>query len=145
MKPQRRNYKAWTRASFLILLGCIPATYLCFFALPLAISGIFGFIAGDGWLSLGMGIWGIAGVLGTLSLWTISLGFPSPIPYFGLIVGVVANVLIPVLLPFSDPSFLFSLDLLIMFGPTIVAIYLWIELVYTAFRLGAKDRAKVTS
>jgi hypothetical protein len=58
---------------------------------------------------------------------------------------VVANALIPVLLPFSDRSFLFGLDLLIIFGPTIVAIYLLIELVYTAFRLGAKDRAKVAS
>ena len=87
MENKRRKYKAWACITFLILFGCVPATLMAYFAVPLALSGVFGFIAGDGWLSLGAGAWGLMGVLGTFSLWTISLGFPSPILYIGLLIG----------------------------------------------------------
>ena len=129
----------------LVLLGCIPATILCYFALPLAISGVFGFVSGHGWLSLAVGIWGAAGVLGTLSLWAISLGFPTPLRYVGLIVGIAANLPILAMFPRSYASLWFSGDWIVLFAPSIVAVYLLAELTYSAYRLGAKNTASTSS
>lgn len=145
MNTQGRKYIAWIRASLLILLGCIPATILCYFALPLAASGVFFFITGGGWLYLATGAWGLAGVVGTLSLWTISLGFPSPLRYLGLSVGIAANLLMAPAFARSYVSPWFSGDWLVFFSPSVVAIYLLAELIYSAYKLGAKNTGSTTS
>lgn len=145
MSSNRRKYIAWTRAGLLVLLGCVPATILCYYTLPLAISGLFGFVFGDGWLSLVMGVWGVAGVVGTLSLWAVSLGFPTPLRCAGLIIGIAANLMMPAIFPRSYASLWFSGDWIVLFAPSIVAVYLLAELIYSAYRLGEKKRASTTT
>ena len=143
--PRRRKYLAWVRNSLLILFGCIPATVLCYLAVPLAISGMIGPFAGDGWLSVGMSLWGIGGIVGTFSLWRICLGFPSPLSYFGLIIGICSNLPILALFPQSYTAILFSGDWVILFAPTLIAFYLLVELVYSAWRIGLQDKESVAT
>lgn len=145
MSSNRRKYIAWTRAALLVLLGCVPATILFSVALPLTFSGVFGFLSGEGWLSLVMGIWGVAGVVGTLSLWAISLGFPTILRYVGLIIGIAANLLLPAMSPRSYASLWFSGDWIVVFAPSIVAVYLLVELIYSARKLGLKKSASTTT
>ena len=143
MEFRRPKVRAWARAVLLILLGCIPATILSFFAVPLAFSGFSGFIGGDGWINLGFGIWGLAGALGTFALWTISLGFPSPIAYLGLIVGIVANASVAFVFPVAQSSLSDIPGLAILFAPTVVAICLIVELFHDASKLKTDDHAKI--
>lgn len=131
------------RASLLILLGCIPATLLCYFAAPAAIYGLLGIVDGD-WVSLAIGLLGIIGLAGTFSLWAICLGFPTSFRYLALLVAIPANVVASlVLLSPSSPLF-FEGEWLVVLSPAITATYLLIELAFSAYRLGADERAKTS-
>ena len=73
-----------------LLFGALPATFLCLWASWAIALGASALADGDGWPSALVFIWGIAGILGTASLWAASFRPISRIVAVGLIIGLIA-------------------------------------------------------
>lgn len=72
-----------------VLVGAIPATYLCVTASLGALIGFATMLGGEpaGFLFL---LWALAGFYGTLSLWAVGFGFVRGWSIAGLVVGTIA-------------------------------------------------------
>ncbi len=78
-----------------IVFGAIPATVFSYYAVLVVIVGASAFASGG----IVFVAFGVAGIFGTVSLWTIAFGKDSKVFIVGLIAGSLA-----MLLPLSAPS-----------------------------------------
>ena len=86
-----------------VLVGAVPATYLCITAFMGAVIGFVTMLGGEpaGFLFL---LWALAGFYGTLSLWAVGFGFVRGWSIAGLVVGTIALLPIAVLFLTDETS-----------------------------------------
>lgn len=123
----------------LVLVGAVPATLMYYFAFLMAMNGFIWFVTQGGWENLLNGAWGLAGVLGTLALWRIALGYETLLAYSGLIVGVIAATAVPITLESSRHLSLGELLLGSWMMPVYCALYLIGELVIRSRRFSIRQ------
>ena len=119
------------RTAFILLLGAIPATYICWLTAPLAILG--GIVvtfsgASSGVLSGLMTIgFGIAAIVGTLCLWFGAFYRPDLTMVKGLIAGMIAISPLTIGMMLQGPTLNLSLEQLSFVSPFVMGGYLITE------------------
>lgn len=121
----------------LILLGAIPATFLCFFSVVLALVGSDLFLTNGDFENLAVALWGAMGVFGTYSLWRICFGYLSTVAYVGLVFGILAAIAAPIVFGWDRNDYGSSL---VSGLPVLVALYLLGELVYRTRKFAQREQ-----
>jgi hypothetical protein len=126
------------RTTVILLLGAIPATYICWLMAPLAILGgivvtFSGSFSGAlyGLMTIGFGV---AAILGTLCLWFGAFYRPDLTMVKGLIAGVIAISPLAIGMMLQRPTLNLSFEHLSFVSPFIVAGYLITEFFVQKFK-----------
>lgn len=123
----------------LIVLGALPATYLCVFSVMVGFAGLFALFEEPSWTNFEWFIAGASGVIGTLSIWRIALGREATYAYFGLMFGIFAILYLPFLGSEQVTTNWSELFTSIFALPVGVAVYLIVELLVRVRRF-SKER-----